>query len=108
MLTSSHWWCHGKKIKEKCFCCKIIHGLQQALSTSKQQSAKSFPHKLFPRRIGSGTSPPHSFPAAASIGSAPLPPPPFLLLLLPMGMLLLLMILAFMPSDVREVASSYL
>nr|CAD1838913.1 unnamed protein product [Ananas comosus var. bracteatus] len=38
----------------------------------------------------------------------PLPPPPFLLLLLPMGMLLLLMILAFMPSDVREVASSYL
>lgn len=32
----------------------------------------------------------------------PLPPPPFLLLLLPIGILGLLMILAFMPSNVRD------
>ncbi|KAK9664931.1 hypothetical protein RND81_14G078100 [Saponaria officinalis] len=32
----------------------------------------------------------------------PLPPPPFLLLLLPIGIFGLLMILAFMPSNVRD------
>ncbi|KAM0947247.1 hypothetical protein DsansV1_C08g0084121 [Dioscorea sansibarensis] len=38
----------------------------------------------------------------------PLPPPPFMLLLIPIGILLVLVILAFMPSDVRNIASSYL
>ena len=38
----------------------------------------------------------------------PLPPPPVLLLLLPIGLLVLLMVLAFMPYDVRDIASSYL
>ena len=38
----------------------------------------------------------------------PLPPPPVLLLLLPIGILVVLMILAFMPYDVRDIASSYL
>ncbi|KAI3880308.1 hypothetical protein MKX03_011041 [Papaver bracteatum] len=37
----------------------------------------------------------------------PLPPPPFLLLLLPIGILILLMILAFTPSDARDISSSY-
>ncbi|XP_057781221.1 protein AUXIN-REGULATED GENE INVOLVED IN ORGAN SIZE-like [Salvia miltiorrhiza] len=37
----------------------------------------------------------------------PLPPPPFLLLLLPIFILALLMLLAFMPSGVREVAHAY-
>ncbi|PIN21018.1 hypothetical protein CDL12_06290 [Handroanthus impetiginosus] len=37
----------------------------------------------------------------------PLPPPPFLLLLLPICMLALLMILAFMPSKVRDVTYTY-
>lgn len=37
----------------------------------------------------------------------PLPPPPFMLLLVPIGILLVLLILAFMPSDVRDIASSY-
>lgn len=37
----------------------------------------------------------------------PLPPPPFMLLLVPIGILAVLLILAFMPSDVRDVASSY-
>ncbi|KMT15600.1 hypothetical protein BVRB_3g059460 [Beta vulgaris subsp. vulgaris] len=32
----------------------------------------------------------------------PLPPPPFLLLLVPIGIFGLLMILAFMPSNVRD------
>ncbi|KAL3828418.1 hypothetical protein ACJIZ3_017220 [Penstemon smallii] len=36
----------------------------------------------------------------------PLPPPPFMLLLLPICILGLLMILAFMPSNVREASSS--
>ncbi|URE09427.1 auxin-regulated protein involved in organ size [Musa troglodytarum] len=34
-----------------------------------------------------------------------LPPPPLAVLLLPIGILVLLMILAFMPSDVRKIAS---
>ena len=38
----------------------------------------------------------------------PLPPPPSALLLLPIGMLVLLLILAFMPSDTGNIASSYL
>lgn len=38
----------------------------------------------------------------------PLPPPPSMLLLLPLGLLALLLVLAFMPTDVRSVASSYL
>nr|XP_051191300.1 protein AUXIN-REGULATED GENE INVOLVED IN ORGAN SIZE-like [Lolium perenne] len=38
----------------------------------------------------------------------PLPPPPAMLLLVPVCMLLLLVVLAFMPSDVRTMASSYL
>lgn len=37
----------------------------------------------------------------------PLPPPPFLLLLLPILILALLMLLAFMPSGVREVTHAY-
>uniref|UniRef100_A0ACD6A2G6 Uncharacterized protein n=1 Tax=Avena sativa TaxID=4498 RepID=A0ACD6A2G6_AVESA len=38
----------------------------------------------------------------------PLPPPPSLLLLLPVCLLVLLMVLAFMPTDVRSMATSYL
>ncbi|KAG8090894.1 hypothetical protein GUJ93_ZPchr0011g27510 [Zizania palustris] len=38
----------------------------------------------------------------------PLPPPPSLLLLLPVCMLILLIVLAFMPTDMRSMASSYL
>lgn len=38
----------------------------------------------------------------------PLPPPPSLLLLLPVCLLILLMVLAFMPTDVRSMATSYL
>ncbi|CAN4105096.1 unnamed protein product [Withania somnifera] len=38
----------------------------------------------------------------------PLPPPPFMLLLLPIFILVILMILAFMPSNVRNVTYSYL
>ncbi|KAH7670795.1 hypothetical protein IHE45_10G051800 [Dioscorea alata] len=38
----------------------------------------------------------------------PLPPPPIMLLLLPIGILLVLLLLGFMPSDVRDIASSYL
>ncbi|BAT13422.1 Os11g0247000, partial [Oryza sativa Japonica Group] len=38
----------------------------------------------------------------------PLPPPPSLLLLLPVCLLILLVVLAFMPTDVRSMASSYL
>jgi hypothetical protein len=38
----------------------------------------------------------------------PLPPPPAMLLLVPVCMLMLLVVLAFMPSDVRSKASSYL
>lgn len=38
----------------------------------------------------------------------PLPPPPFMLLLLPVGIFVVLLVLAFMPSDVRGIASSYL
>ncbi|URE08098.1 hypothetical protein MUK42_18535 [Musa troglodytarum] len=38
----------------------------------------------------------------------PLPPPPPMLLLLPIGLLVVLLILAFMPSDIRNIASSYL
>lgn len=34
----------------------------------------------------------------------PLPPPPFMLLLLPIGILVLLMLLAFMPSNVKDVS----
>lgn len=34
---------------------------------------------------------------------APLPPPPFMLLLLPIGILVLLIILAFMPSNARDI-----
>ncbi|KAI3459893.1 hypothetical protein Pfo_016556 [Paulownia fortunei] len=37
----------------------------------------------------------------------PLPPPPFLLLLLPICILALLMILAFMPSNVRDATYTY-
>uniref|UniRef100_A0A7C8Z0T9 ARGOS-like protein n=1 Tax=Opuntia streptacantha TaxID=393608 RepID=A0A7C8Z0T9_OPUST len=38
----------------------------------------------------------------------PLPPPPFLLLLLPIVILALLMILAFMPSNVRDLTYTYM
>ncbi|RRT68367.1 hypothetical protein BHE74_00041695 [Ensete ventricosum] len=38
----------------------------------------------------------------------PLPPPPSMLLLLPIGILVVLMILAFMPSDIRNITSSSL
>ncbi|KAG8093419.1 hypothetical protein GUJ93_ZPchr0012g21669 [Zizania palustris] len=38
----------------------------------------------------------------------PLPPPPSLLLLVPVCLLLLLVVLAFMPTDMRSMASSYL
>jgi len=38
----------------------------------------------------------------------PLPPPPFMLLLLPVGIFVVLLVLAFMPSDVKDIASSYL
>lgn len=38
----------------------------------------------------------------------PLPPPPFLLLLLPIGILVVLMILAFMPSNVRDITYTYM
>lgn len=38
----------------------------------------------------------------------PLPPPPFLLLLLPIGIFALLMILAFMPSNVRDLTYTYM
>ncbi|MCD7458734.1 hypothetical protein HAX54_038989 [Datura stramonium] len=38
----------------------------------------------------------------------PLPPPPFMLLLVPIFLLVVLMILAFMPSNVRNVTYSYL
>ncbi|XP_059633332.1 ARGOS-like protein [Cornus florida] len=37
----------------------------------------------------------------------PLPPPPFMLLLLPIGILALLLILAFMPSNVRDISQTY-
>ncbi|BFG40405.1 hypothetical protein CerSpe_266790 [Prunus speciosa] len=37
----------------------------------------------------------------------PLPPPPFMLLLLPIGILAVLMILAFMPSNVRDLTYTY-
>lgn len=37
----------------------------------------------------------------------PLPPPPFMLLLLPIGILALLMILAFMPSNARDITYTY-
>lgn len=38
----------------------------------------------------------------------PLPPPPFLLLLLPVVILVVLMVLAFMPSNIQNIASSQL
>lgn len=38
----------------------------------------------------------------------PLPPPPFMLLLVPIFILVVLMILALMPSNVRDVTYSYL
>ena len=38
----------------------------------------------------------------------PLPPPPSLLLLLPVCLLILLVVLAFMPTDVRSKATSYM
>jgi hypothetical protein len=38
----------------------------------------------------------------------PLPPPPFLLLIVPVVIMVLLVFLAFTPSDVRNIASSYL
>ncbi|GAV67159.1 hypothetical protein CFOL_v3_10668 [Cephalotus follicularis] len=37
----------------------------------------------------------------------PLPPPPFLLLLLPIGILAVLMVLAFMPSNVRDLTHTH-
>ncbi|XAR64525.1 hypothetical protein NMG60_11008250 [Bertholletia excelsa] len=37
----------------------------------------------------------------------PLPPPPLMLLLLPIGILALLMILAFMPSNARDITYTY-
>ncbi|KAL9437382.1 hypothetical protein AB3S75_023275 [Citrus x aurantiifolia] len=37
----------------------------------------------------------------------PLPPPPFLLLLVPIGILAVLLVLAFMPSNVRDITSTY-
>ncbi|KAL9432156.1 hypothetical protein AB3S75_027221 [Citrus x aurantiifolia] len=36
----------------------------------------------------------------------PLPPPPFLLLLVPIGILAVLLVLAFMPSNVRDITST--
>ncbi|WOL04464.1 protein AUXIN-REGULATED INVOLVED IN ORGAN SIZE-like [Canna indica] len=38
----------------------------------------------------------------------PLPSPPILLLLVPVGILVMLLILAFLPSDVKSITSSYL
>ncbi|XP_056161311.1 protein AUXIN-REGULATED GENE INVOLVED IN ORGAN SIZE-like [Syzygium oleosum] len=38
----------------------------------------------------------------------PLPPPPFMLLLLPIGILVVLVILAFMPSNVRDLTYAYM
>ncbi|KAJ6805580.1 protein AUXIN-REGULATED GENE INVOLVED IN ORGAN SIZE-like [Iris pallida] len=38
----------------------------------------------------------------------PLSPPPLMFLLIPIGIMAVLMLLAFMPSDVRNIASSYL
>ncbi|KAL6868289.1 hypothetical protein ACP4OV_015134 [Aristida adscensionis] len=38
----------------------------------------------------------------------PLPPPPSMLLWLPVCLLILLIVLAFMPTDVKSMASSYL
>lgn len=38
----------------------------------------------------------------------PLPPPPSVLLLLPLGILVVLMILAFMHSDMKDMASPHL
>ncbi|KAF5733561.1 hypothetical protein HS088_TW16G00001 [Tripterygium wilfordii] len=37
----------------------------------------------------------------------PLPPPPFMLLLVPVGIFVVLMILAFMPSNVRDITYAY-
>ncbi|KAJ4723950.1 ARGOS protein [Melia azedarach] len=37
----------------------------------------------------------------------PLPPPPFMLLLVPIGILAVLLILAFMPSNVRDITYTY-
>lgn len=37
----------------------------------------------------------------------PLPPPPFMLLLLPIGILAVLMVLAFTPSNVRDITYTY-
>ncbi|KAF5733958.1 Auxin-regulatedinvolved in organ size [Tripterygium wilfordii] len=37
----------------------------------------------------------------------PLPPPPLMLLLVPIGILVVLMILAFMPSNVRDITYAY-
>jgi hypothetical protein len=38
---------------------------------------------------------------------APLPPPPFMLLLLPIGILVVLIVLAFMPSNARDITFAY-
>ncbi|GFZ10620.1 ARGOS-like protein [Actinidia rufa] len=38
----------------------------------------------------------------------PLPPPPLMLLLLPIGILAVLMILAFMPSNLRDITNAYM
>ncbi|OWM84802.1 ARGOS-like protein [Punica granatum] len=38
----------------------------------------------------------------------PLPPPPFMLLLLPIGIMGVLMVLAFMPSEVRDLTNTYM
>ncbi|WOL00390.1 hypothetical protein Cni_G09103 [Canna indica] len=38
----------------------------------------------------------------------PLPPPPSMLLLLPIALLAVLLLLAFMPSDIRKITTSYL
>lgn len=38
----------------------------------------------------------------------PLPPPPFMLLLLPIGILGVLMVLALMPSEVRDLTHTYM
>lgn len=38
----------------------------------------------------------------------PLPPPPFMLLLLPIGIMGVLMVLAFMPSEVRDLTHTYM
>ncbi|KAM7279838.1 hypothetical protein ACFE04_006972 [Oxalis oulophora] len=37
----------------------------------------------------------------------PLPPPPFMFLLIPIGILVLLMVIAFMPSNVKDGAYTY-